>query len=109
MNTNRVFNVKDIDVLGERLSKLEKVSGHDEGDHKEGYALALSFHDWEESFRELLDVHFPKLMSKDLKTEEIENILFDIGEEFRHILYHIRDPKTYRYLLDTLRDDYYLK
>ena len=110
MSRNQVIkDAKDVNDLAERLAKCEKVSKCDEGVDVEGGSLAHSFHDLEESFRELLEVHFPKLMSKDLKPEEIENVLFDIGEEFRHILYHIRDPKTYRYLLDTLREDFYLK
>ena len=30
--------------------------------------------------------------------EEILDALLEIGEEFRHILYHINDPKFYKYL-----------
>lgn len=29
---------------------------------------------------------------------ELFDALLDIGEELRHILYHIHDPKFYRYL-----------
>ena len=30
----------------------------------------------------------------------IQNALLDIGEELRHILYHIKDPKFFDYLFE---------
>ena len=37
--------------------------------------------------------------------EELFDVLIDIGEEFRHILYHIHDPKFYKYLEDRDGDE----
>ena len=38
------------------------------------------------------------LREANLTGEEVERILFDIGEDFRHILYHLPDMKFYSYL-----------
>lgn len=43
-------------------------------------------------------MHLAKLTGKSLGPNEIYPILHDIGEELRHILYHIKDPHYYRYL-----------
>lgn len=37
-------------------------------------------------------------MSKKMSGDEIDELLLDVGEEFRHIIYHIKDPKFYDYL-----------
>jgi hypothetical protein len=40
----------------------------------------------------------PRLRSQAMSGTEVENLLHEIGEEFRHILYHIRDPEFFSYL-----------
>jgi hypothetical protein len=60
--------------------------------------LAHAFLDLEESFRRFVEEYLPALLQRDLTESEVCAMLEDIGEEFRHILYHIRDPRFYRYL-----------
>lgn len=43
-------------------------------------------------------MQLPKLFSERLNEEQIDDLLHKIGEEIRHILYHIKDPKFYEYL-----------
>ena len=85
-------------ALAERLSKCPEVTKYDKGDEKEGGVLAHAFGDLEESFRAFLDEQLPRLMNDQSPPAELVDALLDIGEEFRHILYHIHDPKFYRYL-----------
>jgi len=85
-------------ALADRLSKCPEVAKHDEGAGKEAGTLAHAFGDLEESFRAFLDEELPRLMSDQASPAELFDVLLDIGEEFRHILYHIHDPKFYRYL-----------
>jgi len=90
--------VEDWKPLVEKLSSLKEVRRHDDEDNDEAWVLAHAFADLEESSRRFLDVQLPKLVEEDLTEEELLDVLFDIGEELRHILYHIRDPRFYRYL-----------
>ena len=82
--------------LARKLAGVATVSKS--GDEEAG-TLAHAFGDLEESFVCFLDDLLPRLVEGDLTAEEIESLLLDIGEEFRHILYHIADPHFYGYLL----------
>lgn len=84
--------------LVERLSQCPEVSRYDRGNEKEAGVLAHSFGDLEESFRTFLNEQLPKLMDEQASAAELCDVLLEIGEEFRHILYHIHDPKFYQYL-----------
>lgn len=84
--------------IAERLSKLPEVTRYDKGEHKEAWDLAHSFLDLEESFTKYKEDHLPKLTKQNLSDKELNDALLDIGEEFRHILYHIANPKFYEYL-----------
>jgi hypothetical protein len=85
--------------LAKCLSQCPQVRRFDRPDYPESTTLAHAFWDLEESFRAFLDVHLKKLVQEDLDPATIHDVLHDIGEEFRHILYHIKDPLYYRYLL----------
>jgi len=64
-------------------------------------AAGLNLGELEESFNKFLHEQLPKLTNDQTSTSELYDVLLDIGEEFRHIIYHIRDPKFYKYLTDT--------
>ncbi len=38
----------------------------------------------------------------DVLAESKVAVLMDIGEELRHVLYHVRDPEYYAYLRDNV-------
>ena len=97
---NRVLKTADdVKRLAERLSACPDVMRMDEGQHKEAWALADSFTDLEDSMRAFLDDQLPKFGDENLKPEEICDLLLEIGEEFRHILYHVlENQKFYKYL-----------
>jgi hypothetical protein len=92
-------NASAINSFANKLSKSNKVNSYDTKDEKECGTIAHSFSDIEESFSKFLDVYLPRVVMDNLTPEEIEDILFDIGEEFRHILYHIKDLKYFRHLV----------
>lgn len=89
---------EDWKPLAEKLSSLEEVHRHNDANHDEAWTLAHAFADLEESSRRFLDLQLPKLVEGNLSEEERLDLLFEIGEELRHILYHIRDPRFYGYL-----------
>jgi len=85
-------------ALAERLSKCPEVTKYNKGEEPEAGVLAHAFGDLEESFRAFLDEQLPRLMNDQASAAELFDALLDIGEELRHILYHIHDPEFYRYL-----------
>jgi hypothetical protein len=94
-----IAGFEDVAHLAERLSRCSEVTRYDAGEHNEAWALASSFADLEGSFRALLDEQLPKLVQGNLPPAETYDLLLDIGEEFRHVLYHIFEQQEfYRYL-----------
>ena len=89
-----------LNILANNLRKSEKINSFDSAKEKEADTLAHSFLDIQESCNVLTSELFPKLMSSNISESEIEELLFDIGEELRHIKYHIKDPRFYEYLQD---------
>ncbi|MDZ4380384.1 MAG: hypothetical protein U0942_03480 [Parvibaculum sp.] len=86
--------------LVQRLSQLANVGQFDQPGEPQASTLAHSFADLETSFREILYSLLPKLLDEKVTRDELNEVLLDIGEEFRHILYHIKDPAFYGYLQD---------
>jgi hypothetical protein len=91
---------EDMERLAERLSEITQVDRYSDKDHDESWTLVHAFGDLEESFRELTDNKFPKLFREDLSDEEVYELLLEIGEELRHIQYHINDPRFYEYIVE---------
>lgn len=82
------------------ITECAEVRRYDTHEEREAWTLAHAFLDLEESFdrfnRELL----PALERGGLTSEGVFDALHSIGEEFRHILYHLGDPQFFRYLQD---------
>lgn len=57
----------------------------------ESYVHALL--DIEESMEKIYDLYAKKIIEIKGETESIQDVLWDIREEFRHIEYHINDGK----------------
>lgn len=90
-------------LLAERLSKIPQVTRYDTGEDKEAWTLAHALTDIEESVIKF-EEYLGRLAQQNLNDKEVYDILLDIGEEFRHVLYHIKDPKFYRYLIPAEQD-----
>jgi hypothetical protein len=82
-----------IDNLQERLKSCPMIAklGPEEPD-----TLVHAFLDLEESLRLFVDEQLPKLADPAVQGEQLEDLLLDIREEFRHVLYHIHDPEFFR-------------
>lgn len=89
---------KKMQLLSEILRKSKKVNSFDKEDEREADTLAHSLLDMEQSFKTVANELLPKLSSNNLSEDEINDVLFDIGEHLRHILYHIKDPQFYKYM-----------
>lgn len=89
---------QQIDNLRERLAKCPAVTrfGPDEAG-----TLVHALSDLEESFRKFLAEQLPMLVDPSVQGEQLEELLMDISGEFRHILYHLHDPQSFRLLEPT--------
>jgi len=100
---NKELKLKDAEAiksLASKLSKCKHVTRFDTREELEAWTLSHAFSDLEESFHRFLYELLPRLIDSALDENAINDVLLDIGEEFRHILYHIKDPKFYEYLQD---------
>jgi hypothetical protein len=86
--------------LAAKLAECPAVTKYDAAGEKEAWTMAHAFIDLEGSFKSFLNDQLPKLLNDDLTPQEIHDLLLDIGDEFRHILYHINDPQFYKQLLE---------
>lgn len=91
-------NAEALKALAISLSKCPEVIKFDEGESKEAWVLAHTFSDLEESFHKFLEYHLPGLVQDQTKISEISNRLLEIGEELRHIAYHIKNARFYQYI-----------
>lgn len=85
--------------LAKKLDRCEFVTRYNSPGESEAGRLAHSMSDLEESFERITKTYIPILCQTE-REEDIEEALLDIGEELRHILYHIKDPRFFRYLIE---------
>ena len=91
-------NIEKIDRITEILQRCKEVARYNNNKYIEAGYLAYSFNELTESFQKLTEELYPKLDNKKLDSDQIYDILHDIGEEYRHIIYHIFDNKFFKYL-----------
>lgn len=90
-------NLKD--RLAAVLAKLPSVRQFDLPDEPQAWTMVYSLTDIEESCAVLLDTLLPKLLKQN-SPKQAEETLWEIGEELRHILYHIRDMRYFESLVN---------
>ena len=100
MNQNRLLDSPaKVGALAEKLAACHDVAKYPPRDGEpESAVLAYTFSELEGSFIKLLRDHLPKLVDSAVHGEQLEEILDDIGEELRHVLYHLGDSRYYSYL-----------
>ena len=82
----------------QQLSKWNKLKVDSATTEDQLDRLSHALLDFEESSIELNSI-ISRLYNENLTPSEVDDLIVDIGEELRHILYHIRDSKAYDYLL----------
>ncbi len=93
-------NEDEVNKLVALLEKCPEVKKLSSEDSNESGTLAHAFSDLEESFRIFSQEQLPRLVRENLKPKDVFDLLLDIGEELRHVLYHINDSQFYSYLSD---------
>lgn len=87
-------------LLAEKISICSDLKTNQSSKNEEAWSIVHSLSDMEESFHKIYNEYLIKLLNNSLSQEEINDILLDIGEELRHISYHIKAPRFYKYLND---------
>lgn len=90
---------KKIELIVSTLKKSKQVTSLDRDNDIEAYNIAHALFDIEEAAKTITELRL-KLESNTLGEMEINDVLTDIGDELRHILYHIKDMKYYDYLIE---------
>lgn len=99
MNTKLLLNdIQVLTSLANRLSECEEVNRFDLGSEKEAWTIAHSLSDIEQSFNEINEKYLPSLIDPNIRGKDLINLLLDIGEELRHIQYHIKAQKFFEYI-----------
>lgn len=87
---------KEINKLAKRLAEVDLIAKHNEGKHIEAWNIAYAFSDLEASFEKFSQDLLRKLLKSNLSDDEIKEVLIEIGEAFRHIIYHIKDSRYFK-------------
>ncbi len=100
MNERILKNILSKSRLAERLSRLSQVTRFNRGGEKEEWNITSSFEKIEESLYDF-NLHLGMLANQqDITPQEMESLLFEIGEDFRSIIYYIQSMAYYDYLWD---------
>jgi hypothetical protein len=85
--------------LARLLERCSRLATFGSSEDPEAWALAHTLVDTAESCEKICQDLMPALM-RAVDEQTIEDTLHDIGEELRHIQYHMRSSRFYRYLMD---------
>ena len=97
-NQQKIITARAAKELADRLANIPSVSQFDLADEPQGSTIAHALSDIANSSSALLNDLLPKLLDRTKSADELDDLLLDIGEELRHILYHIKDTRYYGYL-----------
>lgn len=89
--------IEKLRVITRNLEKCERVVKHSTNEENQADTLANTLIDVEEALKKINE-QIPKLYLHDLTDNEVDDLILEIGEELRHILYHVNDTPVYDYL-----------
>jgi hypothetical protein len=90
-------DIDELKGLAEKLCSLQSIARFDAGDEREGWRIAIGLDDIKVSADRIFIELLPALRGE-VDEGKINDILTDIGEELRHIIYHVRDMKYFGYV-----------
>jgi glucose-6-phosphate-specific signal transduction histidine kinase len=103
--TMTLLTPETIAAIAKRLSALPSVSRYDLSEERQAETIAHAAADIERSCRELTDKILPRLLDQSLDQQALEDVLFDLGDELRHIIYHVQDTKYFAYLSEDRQEN----
>ena len=95
---NDMDYIDRLNTLQKNLTESIKVNSYDSESEKQSQTLAHTLTDVQESCNAISNELIPKLLNKACSGELVDDVLLEIGDEFRHIEYHMKDAKYFDYL-----------
>jgi K+/H+ antiporter YhaU regulatory subunit KhtT len=92
--------VEKLNAVTRNLEKCERVTMHTTKEENQADTLANALIDIEVAM-ENISREIPKFYLEDLTSDEVDDLILELGEELRQILYHIEDSRVYDYLRST--------
>jgi hypothetical protein len=96
------MDIDTVATLAGRLIAIPRViragERHGQSADAEAWQIATALGDIDDSATELFRELVPRLLQTDPSGEEADDLLHQIGEAYRHILYHILDTKVFDYI-----------
>lgn len=89
--------IEKLKIITQNLEKCERVTKHSTKKENQADTLANALIDIEDALNRINE-RIPKLYLEDLTNDEVDDLILELGEELRHILYHINDTPVYDYL-----------
>ena len=87
-------------LLTRRLRAVPAVVRLNAPNEPQAATIAYALAELERSFREVVNNQLPRLLDQTIGADQLYEALLDLGEEFRHILYHLKDAAFYSYILE---------
>lgn len=108
MNNRGVFgDPETVKKLAEHLMKiprLARVVGLDDA-AEDAWAIATGLKDIGESMDKIFNELLPELLAAEPKSTKAAELLYSIGEEYRHVQYHIIDTRFFGYIANQQKLD----
>jgi hypothetical protein len=83
-------------ALGRSLERVERLRQPDQEGEPQAWCVAHGLTDIAGSLKKIGEL-LPRLQAAQTEPE-LEDLLLDVGEELRHIRYHIYDMEYFRYI-----------
>jgi hypothetical protein len=103
ISLNALGDADAVQALAKQLQgipKIARVVGRDDlGD--EAWAIATGLKDIQESCSRIFQQIVPGLLTTDPRSSEAEALLYDLGEHYRHIHYHITETRFFGYVKES--------
>jgi hypothetical protein len=90
--------LEKLKTITHNLEKCERVNRYSTKEENQADTLANVFIDIESGLKKIIQEQIPKLYLNELTEEEVDDLILDIGEDLRHLIYHVNDTKVYNYL-----------
>jgi hypothetical protein len=89
--------VEKLSLVAKNLAKKKNLTSNKDSNEDQIQTMSHGLVDIEEAIKGM-DVLIKKLYMTVLSEDEVDEILTDIGDDLRHLIYHVRDMEYYEYL-----------
>ncbi len=86
-------------ALAARLKSLPELARLDPAGEPQAATVAYTLSELETSCRAILSL-IPQFSDTSASEDKLRAALLEVGEELRHVMYHVRDTEFFKYLVE---------